>query len=205
MDPRTLTLRTDYWDDRDAKAAFCALIGEVFRLDLSRWDGAGFWDRDYRPFTLFDTDGRAAASACLYSMRLIVDGVACTAGQVSGVATRTEWRRLGLARRVVSEALAWSAKAGHPFQYLFADEAAFPLYHGLGFEPREERIHRVDVRGSGAIRGARRLDMDDPSDRAFVFRQACARFAAPRIVERAPADVSCPGAVARRRVLHRAT
>ncbi len=180
MDPDKLTLRTDYWEDRNAKAAFCDLLVQVFGLDLARWDAAGYWDRDFRPFTLFDADGRAVASACLYSQHLVVDGGSVTAGQVSSVATREDWRMRGLARRVVTEALAWSEQAGHSFQYLFADDAALHLYRSLGFEPREERVHYVDVGGRAPVSGARCLDPEDEGDRAAIFRLACARTPASR-------------------------
>jgi GNAT superfamily N-acetyltransferase len=176
MDRESLELREAYWDDPAAKAGFCDLLRSVFAIDFGPWDRAGYWDDDYRPFTLFDRGGRAVSSVCLYSMRLVVRGELCTAGQISGVATRPEWRRRGLALRLASQALARSGEFRHRFQYLFADEEAKPLYARLGFSPIDECMTTITVnRGCEPAPGARRLDPDAPEDMRLLHRLACER------------------------------
>jgi GNAT superfamily N-acetyltransferase len=191
MDPASLHLREAYWNDPSAKAAFCDLLRDVFGIDFGPWDRAGFWDEDYRPFTLFDSDGRAVSSVCLYSMPLVVRGERCMAGQISGVATRPEWRRRGLALRLAGEALARSAEFGHAFQYLFADDEAKPLYQRVGFSQIAESMTAITVaQGLEPAAGVRQIDPDSPDDIRLVYRLACERvpvsleFAAlnPRLV-----------------------
>ena len=52
------------------------------------------------------------------------------------IETRTEYRRSGLARRLVIELLTWAERHGAAASYLqvtAANEAAIPLYQSLGF------------------------------------------------------------------------
>lgn len=175
FDVRDLCLRTEYWGDPPAKSAFLDLVGAVFGLELGPWDAAGFWDDAYQPFTYFDPAGRAVSSVCLYAVVLCVDGRRCTVGQLSAVATRPEWRRRGLARRLAGEALQVSSASGHPFCYLFADDDALPLYRSLGFDPMPEAVTVID--GVTAVRreGAHLLDMARADDLAHVHGWAVAR------------------------------
>lgn len=104
MSGLALVVRTAYWHDAGPRAAFKALIRDVFGLDFSAWEAAGYWDEDYVPFTLFDGE-RAVASVCTYLMDAVVDGRAHPLVQVSGVATRPEWRRRGLSRQLLDAGL----------------------------------------------------------------------------------------------------
>ena len=170
-----LTMRDGYWHDGQAKAAFCRLVRDTFGLDFSAWDTAGYWDERYHPFTLFDRDGEAVSSVCLYAMDLVVDGRRQLAGQLSAVATRPAWRRRGLAQRLAQEALQWSARQGHGFQYLFSDDEARPLYRRLGFVAVEEQVTAIDLVGRDPVPGARRLDPAHAVDLALLHRLACER------------------------------
>lgn len=176
MDTQALEPREAYWRDPAAKSAFCDLLRDVFTIDFDPWDRAGFWDDDYRPFTLFDRAGRAVSSVCLYSMRVIVAGRSCVVGQISGVATRPEWRRRGLATRLATQALARSAEYGHAFQYLFADDHAAPLYHQLGFGPVAEYTTSIELAcAHEPAPGARRCDPESADDVRLIHRLACER------------------------------
>jgi GNAT superfamily N-acetyltransferase len=73
--------------------------------------------------------GRTVCSADLYS-----DG---TTAQIESVLTLKPFRRRGLGRAVVSEAVRAALDSGHDFIFLLADDEDWPkkLYAGLGFEP----------------------------------------------------------------------
>ena len=90
-----LEFREAYWDDRKARQAFKEFLVEIHGLDLSAWEQAGFWDEDYRPFTLFDAAGRVVSSVCVYSVEMLVHGESCRAAQISGVGTLPDRRRQG--------------------------------------------------------------------------------------------------------------
>ncbi len=175
-----LTMRDGYWRDVRAKAAFCRLVRDSFGLDFSAWDAAGYWDESYHPFTWFDRDGEAVSSVCLYAMDLVVDGRRQFVGQLSAVATRPAWRRRGLAQRLAEEALRWSARQGHAFQYLFSDDEARSLYRRLGFVAVEEQVTSIDLVGRDPLPGARRLDPTRAEDLAVLHRLACERVPVSR-------------------------
>ncbi len=73
-------------------------------------------------------DGRIASYCELFS-----DG---TTGQIESVMTLEEFRRRGLAKAIVTHALAESRAAGHDFTFLLAEAEDWPkeLYRKLGFE-----------------------------------------------------------------------
>jgi GNAT superfamily N-acetyltransferase len=74
-------------------------------------------------------DGQAVSSADLYS-----DG---TTAQVESVLTLEPYRKRGLGRAVVSEAVRAAIHSGHDFVFLLADDDDWPkeLYARMGFEP----------------------------------------------------------------------
>lgn len=41
---KSLSLRTEYWDDPAARRAFKTFILEIHRLDFYEWESFGFWD-----------------------------------------------------------------------------------------------------------------------------------------------------------------
>lgn len=78
--------------------------------------------------------------------------------------------------RLAGHALARSAEFGHPFQYLFADDHAVPLYQRLGFAPVAEYLTSIELSSARApIAGARRLDPDSPDEVRRIHRVACER------------------------------
>lgn len=143
-----LEFRSQYWDDPHAKAAFQGFLRNVHRLDLARWDAAGYWDDElYTPFSLFDGD-RVVSSVCLYTMEMVIDGQPRRVGQFSGVGTLPEYRRRGLNRLLTERALQWASPTHDGF-FLFADEEALPFYRACGFRPVTESVAILELPGGG--------------------------------------------------------
>lgn len=175
MGIESLRFRSDYWADPEARCAFQAFARDLFALDLGAWEAAGYWDAAYRPFSLFDEAGRVVASVCLYELQLCVAGQMRCVGQLSAVGTRPEWRRLGLARRLSQEALAWSTQRSHAWCYLFSDDEARPLYRGLGFVPMQEQLTTIALTRSRPRGDARPLDPQRVDDREIIHERALRR------------------------------
>ena len=76
-------------------------------------------------------DGRIASYCELFSDE--------QTGQIESVMTLEEFRRRGLAKAIVTHALAESRAAGHDFTFLLAEAEDWPkeLYRKLGFERRK--------------------------------------------------------------------
>lgn len=182
-------LRSDYWADASARAAFKQLVLQVFEIDFEPWDAAGYWDEDYHPFSLFDDNGRVVASACLYSMRMVIDGRPVQLGQVSSMAVLPDLRRQGLGREVIEAALRWGSEHGHEFFMLFSSEEALPFYRARGFTLSVE--HRPVLRISDGktrmgkpdsqVTGSRLLDLTTAADRTLLFQLACHRCPVSRL------------------------
>jgi GNAT superfamily N-acetyltransferase len=166
----SLALRTRYWDDPEARAAFNRFMIHTFRLDFGAWEAAGYWDDAYTPFSLF-AGGEVAASVCVYLLDFIIDGRPARLAQISGVGTRPEFRRRGLNRQLTEIALEW-AEGQHRGVFLFADLEAVPFYQKCGFTPIEEYLACADVAPVQRRAGAVRLDPALPDDRDRVFAHA---------------------------------
>jgi ribosomal protein S18 acetylase RimI-like enzyme len=165
-----LRYREAYWEDRDARRAFQAFLHEIHGLDLVRWEAAGQWDDDYRPFSFFDREGRVVSSVCLYSLDMVVEGSPRRAAQISGVGTLPAYRRRGLNRELTERAIAWAQAAGHAFFFLFADEGALPFYEACGFQQLAESVPSVAVDSVVARPGAVVLDPNEAVDRQRLVR-----------------------------------
>ncbi len=176
-------LRSDYWADATARAAFKDFIRQVFGFNVDPWDAAGYWDNDYRPFSLFAADGRIAASVCLYSMCMVVAGRLTRVGQISGMGVLPELRRQGLGRQLTEVALRWASEEGHKFFMLFSSEEALPFYRSQGFTLTAEHTPVLRLVGESscaantdaATFGVRALDMTQPADRTLLYRLASDR------------------------------
>jgi GNAT superfamily N-acetyltransferase len=177
-------LRSDYWADAPARAAFKDFIRQVFGIDLDPWDAAGYWDDDYRPFSLFAADGRIVASVCLYSMRMVIAGRQVRVGQISGMGVLPELRRQGLGRHLTEVALGWASDHGHDAFMLFSSEEALPFYRSQGFTLTAEHTPVLRLAGESpcaantdaATSRIRALDMTQVADRALLFRLASSRW-----------------------------
>src|SRR5206468_1230918 len=112
---RKLELLTDYELLRKEGLKSAEAHG-VLQDAYGTWEGAGYWDDDYSPYSYFEGD-RVVSSLCIYTMHALVNGRACKVAQVSGVGTLAEYRRRGLNRQLHEIALA-KALAEHRFAFL---------------------------------------------------------------------------------------
>lgn len=175
--------RSDYWADASGRAAFKDFMRQVFEFNIDPWDAAGYWDNDYRPFSLFAADGRIVASVCIYCMRMVVAGHQTAVGQISSMGVLPELRRQGLGRQLTDMALRWASEQGHKFFMLFSSEEALPFYRAQGFTMTAEHTPVLRLMGERsraantdpATFEVRALDMTQPADRTLLYRLASER------------------------------
>jgi len=177
--PEGLTLRTAYWQDKKAKAAFNRLMITLFNLDFSQWDTAGYWDDRFVPFSLFKAD-TVLASVCLYMLNAVVHGRHTRLAQISSVGTLPAWRRRGLARMLNDYALTW-ARDRQEWVFLFADPEAVPFYETCGFTPIKEYVEILSVPDVTPRKGIIRLDPAVPREREKIYHYAQCRAPLSRI------------------------
>lgn len=95
---------------------------------------------EYLAWFAVDGDGTVAAGLGLWLMdwppHLVGSG--SRRGNILNVYTHSEYRRRGLARRLMEEALAWCRTNGIDCVILHASEEGRALYEALGFRPTNE-------------------------------------------------------------------
>jgi len=164
------SLRTAYWDDREARAAFKEFLVEIHGIDLSEWESRGYWDDAYTPFSYFE-GGRIVSSVCIYSLEAVIDEREARIAQVSGVGTVPDLRRRGLNRRLTDVALEWAAK-DHEGVFLFSNPGAIPFYEVCGFERIEEHVEFVEARPVAKREGRIKLDPGEEHDLRRIYAHA---------------------------------
>ena len=169
-----IVLKTEYWNDLNARAAFKSFMRTIHGLDFSLWESAGCWDDAYTPFSFFQGD-KIVASVCIYLLDSVIDGRETRLAQVSGVGTLPQWRRRGLSRQLTEIGLAW-AQDRHDGIFLFADTDAIPYYERTGFSPIEEYVVTARLAPTTRRTGAVKLDPGRAEDlekiRAYTTRRA---------------------------------
>lgn len=159
-----MVLKTHYWNEPTAKAAFKRFVRGIFGLDFEAWDAAGHWDDAYTPFSFFDGD-EIVSSVCLYLLDAVIDGRSTKLAQISAVGTREEDRGKGLNRELTERALEW-AEGKHDGVFLFADEEAAPFYERTGFKTIEEFLEVAPAEAVTPREGAVMLDAGKQKDLA---------------------------------------
>lgn len=165
-----VSLKTEYWDDPQARDAFKKFMKKIFRLDFSEWESGGYWDTAYTPFSFLHGED-LVSSVCVYLLDAVIDGRHTHLAQISGVGTLPEWRGRGLSRRLTNTGLRW-AQGRHDGVFLFADSEAVPFYRRCGFRPIDEYLETLPARTVSPCRGAVKLDPGKKSDRDRIYAHA---------------------------------
>jgi ribosomal protein S18 acetylase RimI-like enzyme len=168
-----LTFCEDYWDNPELKNEFKKFMIQLFGLDLSPWNNAGFWDNQYRPFSYF-SGSSLVSNVCVYSMDMTVKGERVRVAQLSAAATKSEYRRNGLCRDLTNKAIDWAQKS-HDFYFLFADEDATAFYERCGFRRVQEYKTRTPLSACCTVPGIIQLDMTQTAHVELVYRLVCER------------------------------
>ncbi len=165
-----LVERDAFFDDPGARAAYAALMREVFDLDIERRDAMFGAEPSCEPFALFD-GGTCVASAEIFRLPLVLDEDRRDVAALRSVAVAPAWRGLGLFRRVMDRALAWCDAACMPTTLLYTEDPA--LYGRFGFHPTPQYKFVGPPPTPIEARPARRLSL--PDDLALVRRLLASR------------------------------
>jgi GNAT superfamily N-acetyltransferase len=117
------TVRRGFSGDAPARAAFGALMQEVFGRGIDAAAG----DPSLSPFAIFDAGGACLAGLEVIELSLVLDGTRSRAAGIGSVAVAPAWRGRGLFRALMEEALAWCSGP----VLLYTEEPA--LYSRFGF------------------------------------------------------------------------
>jgi predicted N-acetyltransferase YhbS len=168
-----LQLKTNYWNDHEASAAFKEFILKIHGLDFTKWESCGYWDQAYTPFSYFAGE-TVVASVCVYLLDAVLDGRNTRIAQISGVGTLPEWRRKGLNRELTDIGLTW-AEGKHEGVFLFSTTDAIPYYERCGFSRINEYVETTQVEPVSNRDGAVKLDPDCKQELDRIYRYATQR------------------------------
>ena len=152
-------------NDEVARRGFLKLARQVFGLDFEPWRAGGWWGGDYIPHALMDGD-QVVANVSANIIRTRVKSVDKAFIQIGTVMTDPAYRGRGLARHLMEEVMARYG-GNSDGVYLYANDSVLDFYPKFGFVIAQEHQYSLPARKSGEP--VRRLDVDDPSDRALLI------------------------------------
>lgn len=126
-----VTFIKDYKTDENLRTSFNTLALETFGISFEEWYQNGFWNENYMTYS-FSENGCVISNVSANRMTLMVDGVETQAIQIGTVMTHPEYRRRGLAYRLIEKIFEDFDEDVSLF-FLAADSEAKPLYSKCGF------------------------------------------------------------------------
>ncbi len=166
-----LRMIKDYKGDATYRASFNALAKETFGIDFEPWYQNGFWNDRYICYAMVDGD-RVVSNVSISKLDLCIDGETYEVLQVGTVMTHPDYRKQGLAGRLM-EAIYEDYDNVCDFYYLFGNDFAYDFYVKYGFEPVQEHTFSMEYKHiSQEVGSIRKLDLDKPEDKDLIKRLA---------------------------------
>lgn len=133
-----LTFVKDYKQNKGLRISFNQLAMETFgaAIDFESWYQSGYWNDQYICYS-FHEAGCIVANISINKMTLTIEGVKKKALQIGTVMTHPDYRKKGLATRLIKEVLN-DYKDEMSYVYLFGNDEAKNLYLSWGFEAIQE-------------------------------------------------------------------
>jgi predicted N-acetyltransferase YhbS len=170
---RRITHRDGDWHER-----FFAFEERAFRVATTfrRWAERGGWHPGYEVFAI-EEDGEILSTAGRERMRLVINGKEHPGYQLGAVATRSDRRKAGLSRRLLTWLLSEDDAPGLPV-ILFANPSVLDFYPRFGFTRIMQKRFVTAATVEPAANLAPTIDPDEPADRARLA-DLCRRARAP--------------------------
>jgi len=157
-----ISLTGDYALDPPGRASLREFAQKVLHLNLARWETAGLWDSNYRPYS-WVVDNQIVSNLCIYSLDLLVEGKKRKAGQLCTVGTHPDFRNQGLINKLYQE-IREEVESTHDFLFLFAHPEVAGFYEEWGFHRVMERRPEIEVHALPRRRGLRKLNLVQPEE-----------------------------------------
>ncbi|HSP47679.1 MAG TPA: GNAT family N-acetyltransferase [Clostridiaceae bacterium] len=158
-----------YQEHEQLRKSFNELTGKVFGFSLEEWYQNGFWNGRYIPYSLVDHD-RVVANISVNILDYLVFSEKKRYIQLGTVMTHPDFRGHGLNRHLMELVLEeWEDHCD--LFYLYANDSVVDFYPKFGFVEAEEQVYSRPFRKhpEKEVPLPRKLDMDDPEDREFLF------------------------------------
>jgi predicted GNAT family N-acyltransferase len=165
----TLRLIKDYKNISEYRLSLNKLAGNVFGIEFEKWYQLGFWKDCYVCFSFVDGE-RVVSNVAVSQLELLWKGERFRAVQIGGVMTDPDYRKRGLAARLMNTVLD-EYEAGCDVVYLFANATVLDFYPKFGFASvRESRFTGEITEKSGDYGPVRKLDLANGTDLDLLRR-----------------------------------
>lgn len=133
-----LKLAVNYKDDEVLRKSFNALAIETFGkgLDFEPWYQDGYWNDRYICYSFVDGN-RVVSNVSVNKMVICKDGDLIEAIQIGTVMTHPDYRRRGLASKLIHKVFD-DFQGQVDYIYLFGNDEGMSVYRACGFEPMTE-------------------------------------------------------------------
>lgn len=111
------------------------LLKDIF-LDFSFWYDLDLWNDQYESYSFMDK-GEIVSNICLFKTEVLFEGEKYPALSVGAVATREDYRGMGLSRKLMEHII---QKYPNTPMYLSANEDVVNFYPRFGFERIYEKL-----------------------------------------------------------------
>ncbi|WP_445385854.1 GNAT family N-acetyltransferase [Robiginitalea sp. IMCC44478] len=154
---------SDYQDNTKLRTGLNKLTQATFGFSFEFWYQAGYWGKQYIPYSLL-YNKEVVANVSASKMEFLLEGKKKTAIQIGAVMTAETHRGRGLSR-FLTENLVREWKEKTDFIFLFANSSVLEFYPKFNFKKVNEYQHFRLLKGKQNLaEGFRKLNMDDSSD-----------------------------------------
>lgn len=136
-------LISDYKDNDKYRASFNCLAESTFDINLEEWYQQGFWNDKYMCYSYLHNES-IIANVSINKMELKYQGKEYQAIQIGTVMTHPNYRKQGLATKLINQVIS-KYEDQYDFFYLFANDAVLDFYPKFGFERVDESSFTIDA------------------------------------------------------------
>ncbi|MBC6296812.1 GNAT family N-acetyltransferase [Listeria sp. FSL L7-1517] len=136
-------LISDYKDNDKYRASFNRLAESTFDINLEEWYQQGFWNDKYMCYSYLHNEN-VIANVSINKMELKYQGKEYQAIQIGTVMTHPNYRKQGLATKLINQVIS-KYEDQYDFFYLFANDSVLDFYPKFGFERVDESSFTIDA------------------------------------------------------------
>ncbi|MBC1483079.1 GNAT family N-acetyltransferase [Listeria sp. FSL L7-1509] len=136
-------LISDYKDNDKYRASFNRLAESTFDINLEEWYQQGFWNDKYMCYSYLHNES-IIANVSINKMELKYQGKEYQAIQIGTVMTHPNYRKQGLATKLINQVIS-KYEDQYDFFYLFANDSVLDFYPKFGFERVDESSFTIDA------------------------------------------------------------
>ncbi|UII78229.1 GNAT family N-acetyltransferase [Flagellimonas sp. CMM7] len=153
--------------DKKIRASFNRLTESVFGFSLENWYHDGFWGDYYIPYSLLHNN-KVVSNVSINKIEFDIEGKRKAGIQIGTVMTDEKYRNRGL-NKYLMEKVMHEWKDQTDFVYLFANDSVLDFYPKFNFKVVEEYQHSKTIDTHSASSSWNKLNMEDPTDVAFLM------------------------------------